>query len=205
MSSHFPDGHNFFLSPARWGFLSLVGIPYCHPAALHCHYQIKSHLQGSLSSSSFLLSTVKILQILGEKKNSPTWSLPEFTLGHRSFSIMWNTSRRSELHLPQTLGTQCEGNACLLTSQWTCWEQRQSLMFPFISYYLLASTEVIKYTQSTCPEERITWDQLLIPMEQILFENLGNLMLLLLKSSWSPVVSYHTCLFYLTTFLLKPV
>lgn len=48
---------------------------------------------------------------------------------------MWNTSRRSELRLPQTLGTQCEGNACLLTSQWTCWEQRQSLMFPFISYY----------------------------------------------------------------------
>lgn len=111
---------------------------------------------------------------------------------------MWNISRRSELCLPQTLGTQCEGNSCLLTSQWTCWEQRQSLMFPFISYYLLASSEVIKYTQSTCPEERITWDQFLIPMEQILFENLGNLYI-----AASQLFLESSCILPHTPFLLN--
>ena len=107
---------------------SLAGISCWHPFVFHCQYQINSHLQDSLSSS-FLLSTMQILQFLGEAKKKkknifPTRSLPKFTPGHRDLSITWNTSRMSELLLPRTLSVQHGEKSCLLTSQWTPWEQR---------------------------------------------------------------------------------
>lgn len=134
------------------------------------------------------------------KEFSPIWSFLEFIPGHRDLSIMWNSSRTNELHLPHVLGVQCEGKSCLLTSQRTPWEQRQSLMFPFITHYLLGSTELIKCTQSTCTEERIAWDQFLILMEQILFENLENFSVL-----GSLVFLRSSCNLSHTPFLLKPL
>lgn len=61
-----------------------------------------------------------------------------------------------------TLGVQCGWKFYLLNRQWTSWEQRDC----DVSFYIslpLASTGVIKCTQSIPTEERIAWDPFLIP------------------------------------------